>query len=140
MPTALRPQRQGSHRLASAELQPMLLRLTERLYDTINRGPVLRCFATKGFRTRMDAVRLNGSVRASTTQAHPDFARALVEALVRRESASIEIQLDIGANDPEKRQRALALYYALTQGIVRGADAIYRETGLRSLWLAYRHR
>ncbi len=85
----------------------------------------------------MDVLRLNAAVRRGVGKSGGDFASSLVEELVRHESASVSVDLDISADDEEKRQGSLALYYAITQGIVRGAEAIVRESGLRSLWLAY---
>ena len=130
------PQANNRVRLTGAQFQPMLKRLTERLYDTVNRGPVLRSFATKSSRSRLDVVRLNGVVR-DADDISQDFASYLVQRLVRNDGAKVSFELDIAARDVERRQRSLALYYALTQGIIRGADAIFRESGLRSLWLAY---
>src|SRR5438270_6905532 len=115
-------------RLVPEQFQPMLKRLTERLYDTVNRGPILKCFATKGFRSRMDVLRLNAAVRDGVIDGR-DCASMLVEQLVRNESAKVSLELDIASEDPAKRETSLGLYYALTQGIIRSADAIYRESG-----------
>jgi len=114
----------------------MLKRLTERLYDGVNRGPILKCFAAKSFKTRMDVLRLNAGVRDQFIDDR-DCASDLVSRLVRNESASVSLELDIASEDLGKRETSLGIYYALTQGVIRGAEAIYRESGLRSLWLAY---
>ena len=85
----------------------------------------------------MDVTRINSAVRDGSAAVGQDCASAIVETLIRSESASVAVELDIASDDLEKREKSLGLYYALTQGMIRSADAIYRESGLRSLWLAY---
>lgn len=137
------PQTTPIARLRPDQLRPMLQTFTERLYDTVNRGPILRCFATKSSRSRVDVTKFRNSDTQQLalddgvgTQIS-DGADALVRDLIRHDNAKFRLQLDISHPDSEIREKNLALYYAITQGIVRGADAIYRETGLKSLWLAY---
>ncbi|HEY1799470.1 MAG TPA: AAA domain-containing protein [Terriglobales bacterium] len=85
----------------------------------------------------MDVIRINAAARDEFADGDRDCASTLVERLIRNESASVSVELDIASEDLEKRDNSLGLYYALTQGMIRSADAIHRESGLRSLWLAY---
>jgi very-short-patch-repair endonuclease len=65
----------------------------------------------------------------------------LLTRLIRSDAGKIQFDLDLleregdSARDPESPQAVL--YAALTAGLARTAEAFKRETGVRSLWLAY---
>jgi len=124
-------------RLSPQQLQPMLKAFTDRLYDTVSRGPVLRCFATKSSRVRVDVLKFKDTISGHQRPVNVGVPEELVRELIRHDASEYSVQLDISNPDPEIRERSLSLYHSISQGIVRSSEAIYRETGLRTLWLAY---
>jgi very-short-patch-repair endonuclease len=119
----------------------VIQRYLERLLASVRRGGLLYAFPTKSVK-RLDLVRLR--------VADPGLPEEALTKLIKSEDGRIQFDLDLsqhvstsglllldsgGESKQESAQETL--YYALTRGLARTAEAFKRETGVRSLWLAY---
>jgi hypothetical protein len=104
----------------------------ERLLRSVRRSGLLNATPTRSVK-RLDLMRFK--VAGSRL---PDD---LVTKLIKSDGGAVQFDLDLSqrelADEDEKETPEESLYYALTSGLARTAEAFKRETGVRSLWLAY---
>src|SRR5262245_20068337 len=121
-------------------------RYLDRLHHSARRSGLLYAFPTKSVK-RLDLTRLR--------VAGPSLPNEAITRLIRSESGKLQVDLDISQQEFDEktigREQMVStsltkgsgkgmqhvLYYALTSGLARTAEAFRRETGVRSLWLAY---
>ena len=119
----------------------VIQRYLERLLASVRRGGLLYAFPTKSVK-RLDLTRLR--------VANPGLPEEALNKLIKSEDGRIQFDLDLSQRDSTTELQLLGsggeskqdsaqetLYYALTRGLARTAEAYRRETGVRSLWLAY---
>ena len=126
----------------------VIQRYLERLHHSARRGGLLYAFPTKSVK-RLDLTRLR--------VANASLPSDAINRLIRSEGGKLQFDLNISKQEfeyeadeqsakptpfpaltggPAKNAQQV-LYYALTSGLARTAEAFKRETGVRSLWLAY---
>src|SRR5439155_16213150 len=126
----------------------VIQRYLERLHHSARRGGLLYAFPTKSVK-RLDLTRLR--------VANASLPSDAISRLIRSEGGKLQFDLNISKQEfedeadeqsakptpfpaltggPAKNAQQV-LYYALTSGLARTAEAFKRETGVRSLWLAY---
>jgi very-short-patch-repair endonuclease len=107
-------------------------RYLERLLRSVRRSGLLYASPTRSVK-RLDLMRL--------LVADHDLPDALLTKLIKSDGGKIQFEVDLSerelGDEVEKETPQEALYYALTNGLARTAEAFKRETGVRSLWLAY---
>jgi len=126
----------------------VIQRYLEQLHHSARRGGLLYAFPTKSMK-RLDLTRLRVADASLPSDA--------ISRLIRSEGGKLQIDLNISQQEFEEevdeqsaklthypalaggpaKNAQQALYYALTSGLARTAEAFKRETGVRSLWLAY---
>lgn len=110
----------------------VIQRYLERLLRSVRRSGLLNASPTRSVK-RLDLMRLR--VAGSNL---PDD---LLTKLIKSDGGKVQFELDLSerelGDEDEKESPEEALYYALTSGLARTAEAFKRETGIRSLWLAY---
>ncbi|MEI7728383.1 MAG: AAA domain-containing protein [Verrucomicrobiota bacterium] len=99
-----------------------------RLHQTTRRSGLLQAFPTTGFK-RMDLMDL--------ALASPAIPRDLLVKLLRSEHGKVSFDLDLTEPAPGQANPQREMYRRLSAGLARTAEAFRRETGVRSLWLAY---
>jgi primosomal replication protein N'' len=109
-------------------MSEVLRRYLERLHHSARRSGLLYAFPTRTIK-RLDIAKL--------TAVSPDLPSELLERLLKSESGRVQFDLDINSRDERKKAEQLALYHTFRNGLARTAEAFRRETGVRSLWLAY---
>jgi hypothetical protein len=114
----------------SGQNNVVIQRYLERLLRSVRRSGLLHAYPTKSVK-RLDLMRL----RVADSRLPDEF----LTKLIRSDGGKIEFNLDLSQrefnDDDEKESPQEALYYALTSGLARTAEAFKRETGVRSLWL-----
>jgi len=130
----------------------VIQRYLDRLHHSTRRGGLLHAVPTRSVK-RLDLTRLRVADASLPADA--------ITKLIRSEGGKLQFDLDIsqrefeeqpdeqnakptlyaapGGGREKNREKSAqqALYYALTSGLERTAEAFKRETGVRSLWLAY---
>jgi ssDNA-binding Zn-finger/Zn-ribbon topoisomerase 1/very-short-patch-repair endonuclease len=114
------PLEQGSVRSA-------LQSFVSRLIQSVGRSPLLKGFPTKAV-TRIDLERL----RVASKDAPEQLVSSLLGPL-----GSARLSFEDFANPGRRGDESRALFSALKTKLHRQADLVFRETGLRTLWLAY---
>lgn len=104
----------------------------ERLLRSVRRSGLLNASPTKSVK-RLDLMRFK--------VASPRLPDDLLTKLIKSDGGEIQFDLDLSqrelGDEDEKETPEESFYYALTSGLARTAEAFKRETGVRSLWLAY---
>ena len=108
-------------------MSEVLRRYLERLHQSARRSGLLYAFPTRTIK-RLDITKLE--------IVSPDLPAELVEKLIKSENGKVQFDVEISSRD-ERRNDLIALYHTLRNGLARTAEAFKRETGVRSLWLAY---
>jgi hypothetical protein len=110
----------------------VIQRYLERLLRSVRRSGLLNASPTRSIK-RLDLMRLK--------VAGSDLPDDLLTKLIKTDGGKVQFELDLSerelGDEDEKESPEEALYYALTSGLARTAEAFKRETGVRSLWLAY---
>jgi primosomal replication protein N'' len=110
----------------------VIQRYLERLLRSVRRSGLLNASPTRSVK-RLDLMRLR--------VADSDLPDDLLTKLIKTDGGKVQFELDLSKreldDEDEKESPEEALYYALTSGLARTAEAFKRETGVRSLWLAY---
>lgn len=106
----------------------VLGRYLERLHQSARRGGLLQAYPTQGVK-RIDLARF--SLLSPTTPGD------IVTRLLHSEHGKINLDLDISEPARGEQNPQRDLYLNLATGLARVSDAFKRETGVRSLWLAY---
>ncbi len=110
----------------------VIRRYLDRLLRTVKRGGLLNASPTRSVK-RLDLMRF-GIARAG-------LPNELVSTLLRSKNGKVACDLDLSRQeldpDGEAESPEKTLYHAVTSGLLRTAEAFKRETGVRSLWLAY---
>ena len=108
----------------------VIQRYLERLLRSVRRSGLLNAFPTRSVK-RLDLMRLRA--------AGSDLPDDLLTKLIKSDGGKVQFELDLSEresdNEVENESQEEALYYALTSGLARTAEAFKRETGVRSLWL-----
>jgi primosomal replication protein N'' len=104
----------------------------ERLLRSVRRSGLLNATPTKSIK-RIDLMRFK--------VADLRLPEDLLTKLIKSDAGEIQFDLDLSqrefGDEDEKETPEESFYYALTSGLARTAEAFKRETGVRSLWLAY---
>ena len=126
----------------------VIRRYLDRLHRSARRSGLLYAFPTKSVK-RLDLTRLR--------VADPSLPNEAITRLIKSERGRLQFDLDISQQESDEdatgqggqqmvssalikgseKNAQQILYYALTSGLARTAEAFKRETGVRSLWLAY---
>jgi very-short-patch-repair endonuclease/DNA polymerase III delta prime subunit len=110
----------------------VIQRYLERLLRSVRRSGLLNASPTRSVK-RLDLMRL----RVADFDLPDDF----LTKLIKTDGGKVQFELDLSQRELDdedaKESPEEALYYALTSGLARTAEAFKRETGVRSLWLAY---
>jgi very-short-patch-repair endonuclease/DNA polymerase III delta prime subunit len=110
----------------------VIQRYLERLLRSVRRSGLLNAYPTSSIK-RLDLTRL----RVADSGLPDD----VLTKLIKSDEGRVQFELDLSerelAAENQKESPEEALYYALTRGLARTAEAFKRETGVRSLWLAY---
>jgi very-short-patch-repair endonuclease len=112
----------------NGEKRDVLKHYVLRLHQSARRSGLLYAFPTRTIK-RLDITRLEA--------VEPTLPQDVLEKLISREDAKIQFDLDVYDSNEGRSDEHASLYHVLRNGLARTAEAFKRETGVRSLWLAY---
>jgi Protein of unknown function (DUF4011) len=119
-------------RIMAEENNLVIHRYLERLLRSVRRSGLLNAFPTRSVK-RLDLIRLQVADAA--------LPNDLLTKLIRSDAGKMQFDIDLSQQESgdgeEKENPQETLYHGLTRGLARTAEAFKRETGVRSLWLAY---